>query len=214
MTSYTTLYLLMLGLSLLLMTPLIFLVRRSRLRDRRAAALDLHKAQLAELARDRADGRIGEAEYNAAKIEVERRVLTADGFTEPAMTGNARLLLIGTVIAIPIMAFALYLPGSTPGVPSEPHAQWVIQQNNANAKLIGFIAGLRMHLASVAPNSVDASQGEAYLAEALSEQAGQITPEALSYFKQSLANAPATASWRALDEQRIAQGNATVNATQ
>jgi cytochrome c-type biogenesis protein CcmH len=208
MTSLTTLYLIMLGLSLVLMTPLIFLVRRARLRDRRGAALELHKAQLAELARDHADGRIGGPEFNAAKIEVERRLLSADGFIEPAMTGNARLLLIGTVIAIPIMAFALYLPGSTPGVPSEPHDQWVIQQNNANAKLIGFIAGLRMHLASVDPSSVDASQGEAYLAEALSEQAGEVTPEALSYFKQSLANAPPMASWRALDEQRIAQANA------
>jgi cytochrome c-type biogenesis protein CcmH len=208
MTSLTTLYLLMLGLALLLLAPLAFLIRRSRLRDRRGAALELHKAQLAELTRDRAEGRIGETEYHAAKIEVERRLLTADGFTEPAMTGNARLLLIGTVIAIPIMAFALYLPGSTPGVPSEPHAQWVRQQADANAKLVGFIAGLRMHLASVDPNSVDASQGEAYLAEALSEQAGQVTPEALSYFKQSLANAPAAASWRALDEERIAQANA------
>jgi cytochrome c-type biogenesis protein CcmH len=208
MTGLTTLYLIMLGLSLLLMTPLAWLFRRTRLRDRRGAALELHKAQLAELARDHADGRIGEAEYRAAKIEVERRLLSADTVTEPAMTGNARLLLVGTVIAIPIMAFALYLPGSTPGVPSEPHDQWVAQQANANARLTGLIAGLRMHLAGIDPNSVDASQGEAYLAEALSEEAGEVTPEALSYFKQSLASAPPTASWRSLDLQRIAQGNA------
>ena len=30
-----------------------------------------------------------------------------------------------TLIAVPIVAFALYLPGSTPNVPSEPHAQWL-----------------------------------------------------------------------------------------
>jgi cytochrome c-type biogenesis protein CcmH len=209
MTSLPTLYLTMLGLSLVLMAPLAILFARARTRDRRSAALDLHRAQLIELARDKADERIGETEYRAAKIEVERRLLSADEFTEPAMTGNSRLLLIGTVIAIPVMAFALYLPGSTPGVPSEPHAQWVVAQTNANAKLIGFITGLRMHLAGIDPNSVNASQGEAYLAEALSEQAGQVTPEALSYFKQSLANAPPTASWRALDEQRLAQANAT-----
>jgi cytochrome c-type biogenesis protein CcmH len=62
-----------------------------------------------------------------------------------------------------------------------------------------------MRLATENPNSVDASQGEAYLAEALSEQAGTITPEALALFKQSLANAPASASWQPLDQERIAQ---------
>jgi cytochrome c-type biogenesis protein CcmH len=199
----------MLALALALMIPLAFaFIGAKRTRNRREAALALHKAQLAELARDLADGRIGGPEYLAAKLEVERRVLTADGVTEASLDGNAQLLLIATIIAIPVMAFALYLPGSTPNVPSEPHAQWLIQEQDANAKLIGFIAAIRMRLASEDPNSADASQGEAYLAEALAEQAGGITPEALSYFKQSLANAPPNASWRVLDEQRIAQANA------
>jgi cytochrome c-type biogenesis protein CcmH len=199
----------MLALALALMIPLAFaFIGAKRTRNRREAALALHKAQLAELGRDLADGRIGGPEYLAAKLEVERRVLTADGVTEASLDGNAQLLLIATIIAIPVMAFALYLPGSTPNVPSEPHAQWLIQEQDANAKLIGFIAAIRMRLASEDPNSADASQGEAYLAEALAEQAGGITPEALSYFKQSLANAPPNASWRVLDEQRIAQANA------
>ena len=62
-----------------------------------------------------------------------------------------------------------------------------------------------MHLAGADANSVDASQGQAYLAEALAEEAGAITPEALSLFQESLAHAPQNASWRALDLQRIAQ---------
>jgi cytochrome c-type biogenesis protein CcmH len=201
-------YLWMLGLALLLMLPLswVFLSGR-RLRNRREAALAMHRAQLAELMRDLADGRIATSEYNAARLEVERRLLAADGFAEPNWDGNARFLLIATVLAVPIMAFALYLPGSTPNVPSEPHAQWLVQQQEADARLTGFIVAIRMRLATQDPNSVDASQGEAYLAEALSEEAGAVTPEALSYFKQSLANAPASASWRLLDEQRIAQAD-------
>ena len=202
-------YLYMLALALVLMIPLAFaFIGATRTRNRREAALALHKAQLAELARDLADGRIGGPEYQSAKLEVERRLLAADGFTEASLDGNAKLLLFATIFAVPVMAFALYLPGSTPNVPSEPHAQWLIREQDTNAKLIGFIAAIRMRLASEDPNSADASQGEAYLAEALAEQAGGITPEALSYFKQSLANAPPNASWRQLDEQRIAQANA------
>jgi cytochrome c-type biogenesis protein CcmH len=209
MSIYFAMAALTLVLMLPLAIPLILKTRSKKLQDRRAAALALHRGQLAELARDAADGRIAPTEFAAAKLEVERRILAADMFVDPKLDGSAKLLLIGTVIAIPIAAFALYLPGSTPNIPSEPHAQWVAQRNDTNAKLIGLITGLRMHLASIDPNSADASEGEAYLAEAISEQAQQITPEALSYFKQSLANAPPNASWRQLDEQRIAQANAT-----
>jgi len=201
-------YVLMGILALILMTPLLLIGRGGAMRNRRETALALHRAQLEELERDLADARIAPAEYKAARLEVERRLLLADGFTERALDGNARFLLLATVLAVPCMAFALYLPGSTPFVPSEPHAKWVAQQEAINIRLVGLITSLRLHLASVDPNSVDASQGEAYLAEALSEQAGGITPEALSYFRQSLANAPPDASWRQLDERRIAEATA------
>jgi cytochrome c-type biogenesis protein CcmH len=196
----------MFGLAIVLMVPLAFTFSGGRTaRDRREAALALHRAQLEELTRDLADNRIGAPEYAAARLEVERRLLAADSLKERALDGNARFLLVVTIIAIPVVAFALYLPGSTPNVPSEPHTQWLAQQQAANARINQFITLLRARLAGEPANSVDASQGEAYLAEALAEQAGAITPEALTLFKQSLANAPANASWRQLDAQRIAQ---------
>jgi cytochrome c-type biogenesis protein CcmH len=199
-------YVYMLGLALVLMLPMVFAFRGKRAaRDRRETALALHRAQLVELARDLADHRIAASEYAAAKLEVERRLLAADGFSEAPLDGNSKLLLVAVIIAVPVMAFALYLPGSTPTIPSEPHAQWVTQEQESNARLLGIITALRMRLATVDPNSPDASEGQAYLAEALSEQAGQITPDALALFKQSLANAPDGASWKALDQQRIAQ---------
>lgn len=199
----------MLALVLLLTAPLALALRKPRaLPSHREAALALHRAQLAEIARDLDEGRIGGPEYQAAKLEVERRMLAADAAESPALNGNARLLLIATIIALPFAAFALYLPGSTPNAPSEPHTQWVKRQADENARIGKFITLLRAHLATVEPNSVDASQGQAYLAEALAEQAGAITPEALALFQQSLANAPADASWRGLDEQRIAQAKA------
>jgi cytochrome c-type biogenesis protein CcmH len=202
-------YIYMLAVILLLTVPLAWALRKPRsLQNRREAALALHRAQLVELSRDLEEERIGATEFEAAKLEVERRVLAAGATATPALNGDARLLLIITMIALPIAAFALYLPGSTPTVPSEPHAQWAAQQAADQARISQFITILRTHLTGEDPNSVDASQGQAYLAEALAEQAGTITPEALGLFHQSLAHAPAGASWRALDEQRIAQAQA------
>jgi cytochrome c-type biogenesis protein CcmH len=205
-------FLAMLGLVLALMLPLAFaFCAPKRVQNRREAALALHRAQLVELRRDFDESRIGEAEYQTAKLEVERRLLTADQFAAEALDGSATPLLIATIIAVPVMAFGFYLPGSTPSVPSEPHAQWIARQAAANARLDQFIGILRAHLAAEDPSSVDASQGQAYLAEALSEQAGTITPEALALFQRSLAHAPANASWRALDVQRIAQTQAAAS---
>jgi cytochrome c-type biogenesis protein CcmH len=200
-------YLVMLVLAIVLMAPLLFILRSKTrtARNRREAALALYGAQLEELARDLSDGRIAPQQYGAAKLEVERRLLAADGFTDRPLDGNARFLLIATLAAVPIVAFALYLPGNTANVPSEPHTQWVTQQEAINARLSAVILEIRQRLAGENPNSADASQGEAYLAEALSEQAGTITPEALGLFKQSLAKAPQNASWALLDQQRIAQ---------
>jgi cytochrome c-type biogenesis protein CcmH len=201
--------LLMLALALLFTAPLIFAFWRPRsLPNRRDAALALHRAQLTELSRDLEEGRIGGPEYQAARLEVERRLLAADATATPALNGDARLLLVATIIALPIAAFALYLPGSTPTAPSEPHAQWAARQAAQNQKLGNIIAILRAHLAAEDPNSADSSQGQAYLAEALAEEAGAITPEALALYQQSLAHAPENSSWRALDEQRIAQAQA------
>jgi cytochrome c-type biogenesis protein CcmH len=92
-----------------------------------------------------------------------------------------------------------------PAVPSEPHAQWAAQEAATQQRLVQLISLLQAHLATAAPNSADSSQGQAYLAEALTEQAGMITPEALSLFRQSLADAPQDASWRQLDQQRVMQ---------
>jgi cytochrome c-type biogenesis protein CcmH len=206
-------YLWMLGLTVLLMAPLLMVFGRKDTRNRREAALSLHRAQLEELARDLTDARIAPAEYKAAKLEVERRLLAADTLREAPWNGNARFLLWATVLAVPVMAFALYLPGSTPTIPSEPHGKWLAEQQALNAQRAALITKIRARLASEDPNSADASQGKAYLGEFLAEQAGTITPEALSLFQQSLAHAPPDADWRGLDEERITQatGKSTQN---
>lgn len=199
----------MAALAVLLMLPLLwaFFGKRS-LNNPRETSLQLHRGQLEELSRDLADGRIAQTEYEGAKLEIERRILAADMLNVPAQDGNARLLLLAAIVLVPAMAFLLYLPGSTPDVPSEPHAAWLVQQQKAQAQLAGLISQLRAHLAGLNPDSVAASEGQAYLAEAIAEQAGALTPEAIALFKQSIANAPANAAWRQLDEQRLVQAAA------
>jgi cytochrome c-type biogenesis protein CcmH len=197
----------MLALTALLMLPLLLVFfGPAYLRDRRETALAIHRAQLVELDRDLADARIAPAEHAAARLEIERRLLSADSLAEPAMDGNAKLLLLATVIAVPVMAFALYIPGSQPNTPSEPHAAWVAQKQQQNLEqMISLIPNLVDKIKTFPPGSPQASEGQAYLAEILSEEAGTVTPQALALFKQSLATAPADAKWRQLDETRISE---------
>ena len=195
----------MLAVALALTAPLLFAFRRPpvALRNRRDAALSLHRAQLAELQRERDEGRIGGAEYGQARLEVERRLLAADEVATLALGGDARPLLIATIIALPIAAFALYLPGSTPFVPSEPHAAWLARANS----YAPYIAALRARIAELPPGSPDASQGEDLLAQLLVQQVGYITPDALAACRAALANAPQDAPWRARDAECVAQAN-------
>jgi cytochrome c-type biogenesis protein CcmH len=201
----------MFGLAIVLMFPLLFIFRggASGARGRRDAAIAIHRAQLEELSRDLTNGRIAAPEYAGAKLEIERRLLAADTLTDPKLDGSARWFLGITAAAIPAMAFLLYLPGATPHIPSVPHAEIVAREQQAAAQVDTLIAQLRAHLAAIDPNSADASEGQALLAEALAERAGGLTPESIALFKQSLANAPPNASWRSLDEKRLVQAAVT-----
>jgi cytochrome c-type biogenesis protein CcmH len=204
-------YLWMLLLALALMLPLFLSFRKASItRNRRETALALHRAQLDELAKDLSDDRINASEYAGAKLEIERRLLNADTTTESKQDGNARFLLAATAMLIPVMAFLLYLPGSTPNVPSEPHAEWVARQKVQHAQAQVLIAALRAKLSTLDPTSAEASEGQAYLAEALAEDAGQLTPESIALFKQSIVNAPPSAPWRVLDQQRLAEASAAL----
>lgn len=193
-------------LALVLSLPILLaFVRPVAFAERRDTTLALYRAQLAELEQDKALGRLSPPSYASARLEIEHRLLAADKLPPDPKGGSAKMLLILTSIVLPIGGFVLYLPGATPFLPSAPHAWLVKEQAAEQQKLQGLITLLREHLAQIPPDSANASQGQAYLGEALTEQAGAITPEALQLFKQSLADAPAGASWRTLDQQRITQ---------
>src|SRR5215470_1052917 len=73
--------------------------------------LAVYRDQLEEIERDRADGRIGHDEFEAARVEVSRRLLGAAASTtaEAAPRTRQRIAaLASAVIAVPLITGPLY----------------------------------------------------------------------------------------------------------
>lgn len=110
-------------LTLLALLPLLaVLVRPTEERERGPAALDLHRAQLAELARERDAGRIAPDDFAAAVLEVQRRLLAADRLHEPPSRAGSKVPIIAACVLLPIGAVALYALKGHPNLPAEPMA--------------------------------------------------------------------------------------------
>src|SRR6185437_15989304 len=113
-------------LALLAMLPLAMSIHRAaRARGRREAALALHREQLAELDRDVAYGQIGAAEHAGAMLEVQRRLLMVADGQEEMLDGATKTPLLTTLVAVPVIALALYLPDGSPDMPSIRHGTMV-----------------------------------------------------------------------------------------
>ena len=89
--------------------------------------LAVYQDQIAEIARDRAAGLIGEGEAEAARVEISRRLLAAAdrASADPAgmsLAWRGRLVAITALFALPIGAGGLYLALGSPGLPDQPLA--------------------------------------------------------------------------------------------
>lgn len=90
----------------------------------------VYRDQLAEISRDCAVGLIGEAEAEAAKVEVSRRLIAAaeaDEAAETATSGQSglwrrRATAVAALVLLPVGAAALYLMLGSPHLPGEPLA--------------------------------------------------------------------------------------------
>jgi cytochrome c-type biogenesis protein CcmH len=90
----------------------------------------VYRDQLAEISRDRAVGLIGEAEAEAAKVEVSRRLIAAAEADEAAETATSgrfglwrrRVTAVAALVLLPVGAAALYLMLGSPHLPGEPLA--------------------------------------------------------------------------------------------
>ena len=106
------------ALALLALVPLLLVLRRRPdLRGRRDPALLLHRAQLEELDRELAEGRISPGDHAAARLEVQRRLLAVADLPEQAARGSGSRILLAALILVPIGAEGLYLINGRPGLP-------------------------------------------------------------------------------------------------
>lgn len=97
---------------------------RRRVIDAPRSELAVYQDQIAEIARDRRAGLIGEAEANAARIEISRRLLAAADRLSPEPPAGApwrrRLVATTALFAVPLGAGSLYLAVGSPGTPDQP----------------------------------------------------------------------------------------------
>jgi cytochrome c-type biogenesis protein CcmH len=127
------------------------LARRKPLRSGNDIAV--YKDQLDEIQRDRATGLIGEAEAEAARVEVSRRLIAAADaaeFEKPALEGSSlgrrRVTAIAGLVALPVGAIALYLVLGSPDMPGQPLAAR-LQAPNQPAPVQNIIAKVEDHVA-------------------------------------------------------------------
>jgi len=111
----------------------------------------VYRDQLDEIARDRAAGLIGEAEAEAARIEVSRRLLAAAEAAEPetaaeAASGTSALwrrrgTALAGLLLLPAGAAALYLALGSPQLPGAPLAARLaaIHQSGSLASMVSQV---------------------------------------------------------------------------
>ena len=174
-----------------------------------AAALLIYKDQLAELARERSAGRLQEDTYLAAKLEVERRMLSADTAAttanppanqaanpaaDPAAVTASyrqRLMLIALLTVILLLGAPLsYLQLGRPGQADQPYSGRAAERAQAAEALAqqqqieNMVAGLAARL-KAAPDDL-----QGWLRLARSYMVMERFPAAVKAFQQAARLAP------------------------
>jgi cytochrome c-type biogenesis protein CcmH len=91
---------------------------------RAAYDLSVYRAQLAELDADLERGLIAPAEAEAARLEIQRRMLGADAGKAPCDDRSARLAAAATIaLVLPLGAGLFYASQGNPQLPDKPYAE-------------------------------------------------------------------------------------------
>ncbi|MEJ0076033.1 MAG: c-type cytochrome biogenesis protein CcmI [Alphaproteobacteria bacterium] len=111
----------------------------------------VYRDQLDEIARDRAAGLIGEAEAEAARVEVSRRLLAAAdvAHAEPRVPGGTlrrRVASLAALVAMPLIAAGLYLALGSPELPGQPLASRDTTTPVQERSLDRLVANVESHL--------------------------------------------------------------------
>jgi len=115
--------------------------------------LAVYRDQLDEIARDRSTGLIGDAEAEAARVEVSRRLIAAADADEARKTvaggsplWRRRATAVAALVLVPIGAVALYLVLGSPRMPGEP-LQARLREMHNDRSIASLVAQVETHLA-------------------------------------------------------------------
>ena len=103
--------LLIVVVSAFILPPLWLGLRSTRKADRREANLAIFRDQLAELAREKTEGSLAEADFEQARNELQRRLLEeveATGQATAVTHGPSRKTAIALLLLLPIVALRRY----------------------------------------------------------------------------------------------------------
>ena len=109
----------------------------------------IYKAQLAEIERDEAQRLVAPEDAQGAKAEAARRLIAADAAIEPpppASRTRARLISVGVLIIVPVLALSLYATIGHPDLPDAPLSAR-LEASSARMDLAAAIAKIEAHLA-------------------------------------------------------------------
>lgn len=118
---------------------------------RSGSDIEVYRDQIDEIARDRVAGRIGEAEAEAARVEVSRRMIAAadaaqaQGAPVPGGAFRRRAIALAVLIALPAVAVTFYLTLGSPHLPGQPFASRTAPPPQ-NQTLEGLVAQVESHL--------------------------------------------------------------------
>jgi cytochrome c-type biogenesis protein CcmH len=114
--------------------------------------LAVYRDQLDEIERDRSIGLIGEAEAQAARIEVSRRLIAAADSAEFADTvpvgaslWRRRAAAVAAVILLPVGAAAFYLALGSPQLPGQP-LEARLRAADQNRSIASLVSQAEAHL--------------------------------------------------------------------
>ncbi len=119
--------------------------------------LEVYRDQLREVAADAARGQIDATSAEQARIEISRRILSAEKAARDATRvgvrpGSGRVLAFAAVLAVPLIAWGIYPLFGQPDMPSMPLAAR-LAANPARRSIDELVARAEAHLAQD-PNDV------------------------------------------------------------
>jgi cytochrome c-type biogenesis protein CcmH len=155
--------------------------------SRAALNADVYRGQLADLDHERASGALAPADYDAARAELERRLLAEGTFEErPAARGSGRVAATAVALLLPLAAIGLYFVfGSPEAIDVSPST--VQGELSPASDPAAFRRQLDAHLAA------NPRDGRAWVALARLDMAEDRFAEAAAHFARALDVAPKVA---------------------